>query len=215
MRLGAEEHTSGEAARWRDPYGVKHYQLLTVHLRQLVDHAKEGTKLDGHQDVLNTIRQQLYAEADQRAERHRNTRRSPYTMPQMQGRTPTSCVTLAALPSSPGQASASIFGASPVVLQKLDVPALHEDATRDYVTWQQGRAVSGEWISQYAKAGDILLKQGFMLNHFYIRQLVGLLTDGGVWSGIALSFHNDIPEWSSDYQKNSERSPSFTSETPG
>jgi hypothetical protein len=84
-----------------------------------------------------------------------------------------------------------------------------------YVTWQQGRAVSGEWISQYAKAGDILLKQGFTLNHFYIRQLVGLLTDGGVWSGIALSFHNDIPEWLSGYQKTSERSPLFTNETPG
>jgi hypothetical protein len=166
MRLGAEEHTSGEAAHWRavysmlrcpgrpcqnsqgwcwrDPHGGKHYKLLTVHLRQLVDHAKEGNKLDGQQDVPDTIRQLLYAEADQRAGRHRNTRRSPYTMPQMQGRTPTPCVTPAALPSSPGQAPASSVGASPIVLQKLDIPAPHEDTIRDYMTCQQGRAVSGE-----------------------------------------------------------------------
>ena len=237
MQLGAEEQTSGEAAHWRavystlrcpgrpcqnsqgwcwrDPHGGKHYKLLTVHLRQLVDHVKEGNKLDGHQDVPDTIRQQLYAEADQRTGGHRNTRRSPYTMPQMQGRTPTPCVTPAVLPSSPGQAPASIVGASPLVLQKLDIPAPHEDAIRDYMTWQQGRAVSGKWISQYAKAGDILLKQGFTLNHFYTRQLVGLLTDGGVWSGIALSFHNDIPEWLLGYRKSPERSPLFTNETLG
>ena len=59
------------------------------------------------------------------------------------------------------------------------------------------------------------MKLGFILNHFYTRQLIGLLTEGGVWSGIALSFHSDIPEWLSEYPKPSERSLLFTSETPG
>jgi hypothetical protein len=50
---------------WRDPCGGKHYKLLTVHLKQLVKHVKEGNKLDS----LDDIRQQLYAETDQRTER--------------------------------------------------------------------------------------------------------------------------------------------------
>jgi hypothetical protein len=80
--------------------------------------------------------------------------------------------------------------------------------------WQQGQATSEEWISQYAKAGDILLKQGFKLGLFYQRQLVDLLTDEGILRGITWTFHSEIPKWLSENRPASNTSPVYTSETP-
>jgi hypothetical protein len=202
---------------WRDPHGGKHYKLLTVHLRQLVEHAKEGNKLNGHHDIPDHIRQQLYAEADQRVERRQNLGTPASAMLQMQAGTPTAILTPGAMQSSPEhrQSGSLNVAIAPALLESLDIPGPHEDAIRDHVTWQRGQATTNDWISQFAKAGDILLKQGFRLNLFYQRQLVSLLTDEGVLHGIALSFHSDIPKWLSEYRSTSDGSPVYTSETPG
>lgn len=239
LQRDAEEHASGQAAHWRfvysilrcpgrpcqnsqgwcwrDPHGGRHYKLLTVHLRQLVEHVKGGNKLDSHHDVPDQVRQQLYAEADQRNQRLSMSRQTPSVTPQMQAATPAALVRPGAMQSlpEPGQADSPAAALAPAVLESLDIPGLHKDAIRDYVTWLQGQATSNEWISQYAKAGDILLKQGFKLNLFYQRQLIDLLTDEGILRGIAWSFHNDIPKWLLQYVSASERSPVYTSETPG
>jgi hypothetical protein len=191
LQQDAEVHANGQAAHWRavynmlrcpgrlcqnsqgwcwrDPHGGKHHKLLTVHLRQLVEHAKEGNKLDSHHDVPDHIRQQLYAEADQRIERRQNSRTPASAMSQMQAGTPTAIPTPGAMQSSaePRQTGPSTVAIAPALLESLDIPGPHEDAIRDYVTWQQGQATTEDWISQFAKAGDILLKQGFRLNLFY------------------------------------------------
>ena len=67
----------------------------------------------------------------------------------------------------PRQAGPSTVAITPALLESLDIPGPHEDAIRDYVTWQQGQATTDDWISQFAKAGDVLRKQGFRLNLFY------------------------------------------------
>jgi hypothetical protein len=51
---------------WQDPHGGRHYKLLTARMRKLATHLNEGNKFESHHDVPDTIRQQLYAEADQR-----------------------------------------------------------------------------------------------------------------------------------------------------
>lgn len=164
-----------------------------------------GNKLDGHNDIPDQVRQQLYAEADQRASRCQGRTLAP--MQQLQADTQ-------AIITTPEQASSTAATITPAVLESLDIPGPHEDAIRNYVTWQQGQATSDEWISQYAKAGDILLKQGFKLGLFYERQLVDLLTDGGILRGIALTFHSEIPKWLSENRSISHASPVYTSETP-
>lgn len=106
LQRDAEEHASGQGAHWRyvysilhcpgrpcrnsqgycwrDPRGGKHYKLLTVHLRQLVEYVMGGNKLDSHNDVPDQVRQQLYAEADQRASRCPDARRTPAPVQQLQ-----------------------------------------------------------------------------------------------------------------------------------
>jgi hypothetical protein len=229
LQRDAEEHASGQGAHWRhvysilrcpgrpcqnnqgydwrDPRGGKHYKLLTVHLRRLVEHVMGGNKLDSHNDIPDHVRQQLYAEADQHASRCQDARRTPAPMQQSQAATQAATTT-------PEQASSTAATIAPAVLESLDIPGPHEDAIRNYVLWQQGQATSDEWISQYAKAGDILLKQGFKLGLFYERQLVDVLTDEGILRGIAWKFHSEIPKWLSENRSASHASPVYTSETP-
>jgi hypothetical protein len=43
-------------------------------MRKLVTHMNEGNNFESHYNVPDTIRQQLYTEADQRSEVHQDTR---------------------------------------------------------------------------------------------------------------------------------------------
>ncbi|KAK6441244.1 hypothetical protein LTR95_002525, partial [Oleoguttula sp. CCFEE 5521] len=237
LQQDAEQHATGEAAYWRtvysllrcpgrpcqdnngycwrDPHGGKHHRLLTIHLKQLVTHMAEGKKFESHQDVPNAIRQHLYAEANQRIERHQTTRRSPSTIPYTQARTSTPAPTPGAMQCSPGQVPLSVVAAAPSTLERLKIPGSYEDAIHDYVKWQQDQAKTEDWIAQIAKAGDILLKGCYKLDLFYRKQLINLLTAEGVLDGIALTFHEDIPNWLPDYRRRFEEIHMFDNETPG
>ena len=90
LQQNAEEYATGEAAPWRtvysllrypgrpcqnnqgycwrDPHGGKHYKLLTSHMKQLVAHMQKGNKFEGHNDVPDSVRQELYTEANQRSQ---------------------------------------------------------------------------------------------------------------------------------------------------
>lgn len=47
---------------------------MTAHMRKLVTHMNDGNNFESYYDVLDTIFQRLYAEADQRSEAHQDTR---------------------------------------------------------------------------------------------------------------------------------------------
>lgn len=216
----AEEHATGEAAFWRTVYRVmrcpgrpcphgsqyclrdssgNHLKLLTAHLRQLVVYMQQGNRLETQNDVPDNIKQELYAEASQRT-RRRNNQNSPLTTPHNQSCLPPSIMTPASQTSpEPTPTSGCAVGSS--ILERLDIPGSHEDAIRDYVQWHQDQSDSEEWISHYAKAGDILLKQGYKLGLFYQLQRIDILTGQGVLDGIALSFHSDIPDWLPGYRQ--------------
>ena len=102
-----------------------------------------------------------------------------------------------------------------IVLDPLDIPGPHEKAIQDYVKWQQNQADSQEWISQFAKAGDVLITQGFRLNLFYQKERIDILINGGVSEGLAESFHNDLPVWLPEYRQKFEEGELYSRETPG
>ena len=49
--------------------GKKHYLLLTHHFKDLVGFIERGCKLETHDDVLQSIRQELYDEEKKRRDR--------------------------------------------------------------------------------------------------------------------------------------------------
>jgi hypothetical protein len=61
---------------WRDNIGKKHYKLKTHHLKNLIRHVEEGGTLETHDDVLEDIREHLYAKEQQDVERQRKRRAS-------------------------------------------------------------------------------------------------------------------------------------------
>lgn len=64
---------------WRDPHGNKHYKLRTHQLKALIRHVAQGGQLRSHDDVPEDVRQQVYAEEQQRLERHRSASHSAPT----------------------------------------------------------------------------------------------------------------------------------------
>src|SRR5437667_8629733 len=54
---------------WHDPFGKKHYKLQTHHLKALVQFVEQGNTLHSHNDVLEHVREQLFAEVQERLER--------------------------------------------------------------------------------------------------------------------------------------------------
>ncbi|KFY31447.1 hypothetical protein V493_01098 [Pseudogymnoascus sp. VKM F-4281 (FW-2241)] len=58
---------------WRDPVGKKHDKLRTSQLRLLIERVKEGYTLETHDDVPEEIRQQLYAEDNQKRRKPAST----------------------------------------------------------------------------------------------------------------------------------------------
>src|SRR5215469_3149864 len=62
---------------WRDPIGKRHYKLKTHQLKTLIRHVEQGGQLRTHDDVPEDIRQQIYAEDQQRLERHQKTTNIP------------------------------------------------------------------------------------------------------------------------------------------
>ncbi|KAK1086662.1 hypothetical protein LTR33_001462 [Friedmanniomyces endolithicus] len=217
----AEEYATGEGAYWRigyfwrDPHGGKHYKLLTTHMKQLVLHMQNRNKFESHNDVPDTVRQELYAEAGQRTERHRNTRRSLSSTPHTQALLSTPAPTPGDMQCSPGQTPLSVVAVIPSTLERLDIPGCYEDAISDYVKWQQAQAKTEEWIAQFARASNILLTRGYQLGLFYERQLIALLTTEGVLEGIALSIHSDIKDWLPEYRRKYEDNEVSNRETPG
>ena len=56
--------------------GKKHYKLRTHHLEGIIKHVQQGGAFEGHDDLPEEVREQLYAEEQQGVERQRK-RRAP------------------------------------------------------------------------------------------------------------------------------------------
>lgn len=54
---------------WVDPMGKKHYPLKAHHIRRLITHVEKGGVLEGHKDVPEAVREELYREEQQRMDR--------------------------------------------------------------------------------------------------------------------------------------------------
>jgi hypothetical protein len=59
---------------WQDPVGKKHYKLRTHHMRTLVKYVEQRGFIETHDDIPDTIRDELYAEERQRIEKQQSPR---------------------------------------------------------------------------------------------------------------------------------------------
>jgi hypothetical protein len=218
-QLDAEEETSGQASIWRDvynlmrcpgppcnlgphcwrdPIGKKHYKLKTHQLRSLIRYVERGGHLRTHDDVPEDIRQQLYAEEQQRLERYQRAPNvSSSNLP------PINITNVLPGPSHKLSVSNSPMATPPLVappIIPLVIPGLRDVAVKEYSDWQQSKVVDPILKAEFQKACDVALADGLDLEQIHEDQDPGFFTDKGVKTGVARRFVSDIKYWVKQYK---------------
>ena len=143
---------------WCDPFGKKRYRLNTHYLRELVRYAEEGNELRTHSDVPQRIRDQLYAEDQQRLKGHQRSTSAPAAnFPPINitnvlpGHTPP-------LGSSPALTPVPDMSQLPLTITRLDIPGNRDELVEEYCEWQQGQVKADDQKQEYRKACDYLIE---------------------------------------------------------
>jgi hypothetical protein len=185
---------------WRDPFGNKHYKLRTHHLKALVDLVQQGHALKSHDDVPVDIRDQLYAEEQQRRERQSTTTSMPTP-----GLPPINITNV--LPSQSHQSPMTSIADSTTTAQnqpaetlRLDIPGPRDAAVIAYSEWQQSNVVDEALKEEFQKACDATLEDGLDLEQVYEDQDPGFFVGCGVKRGVARRFVSDIDGWAKRYK---------------
>ncbi|KAG4427671.1 hypothetical protein IFR05_016848 [Cadophora sp. M221] len=222
MQLDAEEESSGQPSVWpdtyeimrcpekscnlgphcwRDPVSKKHYKLRTCHLRSLVEHVEQGHGLQTQEDVPEYIRQQLYAEDQQRIER----RQKPTSAANFPPITITNV-----LPPQPHQAPlGSLIVGAPAVdpastsvpVNRPDIPGLRDVVVKNYSYWQQSNVDDEALKVEFQKACDMTLADGLDLEQIHEDQDPDYFIKNGIKRGIARRFVGDIEQWAKRHKR--------------
>ncbi|KAJ5100797.1 hypothetical protein N7456_006849 [Penicillium angulare] len=116
---------------WQEPKGKRHYKLRTHQLRSLVRYVEKGGILETHDDVPDGLREQLYAENEDRATKQKSQTTAPLG---------TSCppINITVLPSQASQAVIDGTGGPAFVPPTCPTPdpinihGLHDVAVEEY-----------------------------------------------------------------------------------
>jgi hypothetical protein len=210
-QLDAEEASTGEPSIWKDvysamrcrssscnskphcwvdPVGKKHYKLRPTHLKSLIEHVARGHVLEGHDDVPKYVREQLYAEEEQKRQKSASTSAAnsapihiTNVLPAPSYSTPTS---VSGTPA-PGSISTPI--------PHLDIPRPRDKAVKDYCAWQQLQVEDPEQKAGYQKAYKVIMDDGMDLELIHQDPNPEFLIKGGVKRGAALHVVGDIEDW--------------------
>jgi hypothetical protein len=183
---------------WRDPDGKKHYKLYPHHLRRLVKFVQDGGKLGCQADVPEDIRQQLYAEEQQRSDR-----RQSKAVATPLGLTPITINNNFPEYSQPASVSMSrdesndsikISSTSPTGIS-LDVSGHLDTAVKEYSEWQKSLVHEPSFKDQVEIARDVVLAKGLDLNQLHGDQDIDFLVKEDVNAGTARRYVGGIPDW--------------------
>lgn len=184
---------------WQDPAGKRHYKLRTHQLRSLVRYVEKGGDLETHDDIPDSLREQLYAEDNERTIKQKShANNSPGSM----------CppININVLPNQGSQAvvadgnSASSPSRTPPP-DPIEIPGLHDVAVVEYSDWQQSRVSSETLKNDIRKARDLVLANGLDLKQIHVDQDPDFFIKQGVKVGVARRFVCEITEWASSLKQ--------------
>jgi hypothetical protein len=204
LQVDAEQHSSGQTSVWRkvyqifhcrghpcnkgpycwcDPIGKKHHKLNSDTMQSLVDYALAGNTLERHEDVPQSMRQQLYDEEAMSLERHKKkTAVSTASLPNLP-------ITITVLQSPSPQTTAALREAignpASCTLRRLSMPGFLDDHVEEYCGWQKSRVKRVKTKSGYDKACNVILDNGMDLELIRQDPNPKFLTDNGVEKGVA------------------------------
>lgn len=205
-QLDAEQEASGQKPTWRsvynqmrcdsttcpsgpycwvDPAGKKHYQLKT-HLKRLVTYVEKGGALDGHRDVPEIVRDELYMEEQQRLEKASGKgghigNGIPYP--------PININVHPSQSAAPGlDINATRTDTHRKIQSSLDIPGPRDEAVKEYSEWQVTNVTDDTLKAAFRKVCDLMLENGLDLEQVYQDQDPGFFIGKGIKMGIARRF---------------------------
>ncbi|OJD25365.1 hypothetical protein ACJ73_03267 [Blastomyces percursus] len=204
MRCPGPPCHQGAQYCWQDPVGKKHHRLRTHHLRSLVRYVEQGGVLETHDDVPDTIREQLYAEEQQSLERQQKAKQPvmgstypPININVRSAQSPQSSM-LAASTKAPARFPPS--GAADT--HPIKIPGLVNVAVEEYSNWHKPRVSSEMLKDDIKKACDVVLANGLDLKQIYQDRDPDFFVKNGVKLGVARRSVSDISEWVKQYEWN-------------
>ncbi|KAJ5240563.1 uncharacterized protein N7469_002154 [Penicillium citrinum] len=220
-QLDAEQDASGQKPTWRsvynlmrcdsttcpsgpycwvDPAGKKHYQLKTHHLKRLVAYVEKGGELDGHKDVPEIVREELYMEEQQRLEK--TSRKGGHMIG---SGIPYPPININVHPSQSATAGLDIpaiqTDTARMILSSLDIPGPRDEAVKEYSEWQVTNVTDDTLKAAFRQVCDLMLENGLDLEQVYQDQDPGFFIGKGIKMGIARRFVQDIQRWVESVKK--------------
>lgn len=188
---------------WQDPVGKRHYRLKTHHLKALVKYVEGGGVLETHDDIPDSLREQLHAEDNQKLEKRKKSPDNS-TIGSM-------CppININVLPSGPSQQSmpSPAGGATPVQSGRAKPVIVHgllDLAVDDYTKWQQSRVRDETFRDNINRARDVTFENCLDLMQIYEDQNPGFFVTRGVKVGAARRFVHDIGYWVKQREGNTQ-----------
>jgi hypothetical protein len=156
--------------------------------------------LKSHDDVPEDVREQLYAEEQQRREQQSTKISVP--IPSL----PPINITNV-LPTQPHKSHLPSVVDNTATAQKqtpenprLDIPGPRDAAVIAYSEWQQSNVVNDALKEEFQKACDATLEDGLDLEQIYEDQDPGFFVQSGIKRGVARRFVSDIDGWAKRYK---------------
>ncbi|EED22758.1 conserved hypothetical protein [Talaromyces stipitatus ATCC 10500] len=180
---------------WQDPIGKKHYRLRTHHLKTLIKYIEQGGIIETHDDIPDSVRDQLYAEEQQRAEKQQRSSglsTSAAVLP------PININVLLTPQHSVSTANDMEVTLRSTPTEVIDIPGPLEAALEEYTEWQLSRVETEQFIHNIKKARDIAFENCLDLKQICTDKNPGYFYEQGVKIGAARRFVNDVLLWIED-----------------
>lgn len=175
--------------------GKKHYPLKAHHIRRLITHVEKGGVLEGHKDVPEAVREELYREEQQRLDRDKykggNGLRQGVPYP------PISILNV--VPSQPSaqrlhtSTSKTAIDSNP--MSPLEIPGPRDAAVKEYGEWQVSNVDNDTLKTAFRQVCDVMIENGLDLEQVYKDQNPNFFIEKGIKIGIARRFVEDIGKW--------------------
>lgn len=154
---------------------------------------EKGGTLESHDDIPDSLREQLYAEDNERTVKQKSHANIP----------PGSMCPPININVLPNQGSQAVVGDGNSVYfpsrtplpDPIEIPGLHDVAVVEYSDWQQSRVSSDTLKHDIRKAQDLVLANGLDLKQIYVDQDLDFFIKQGVKVGVACRFVCEITEW--------------------
>jgi len=180
---------------WQDPEGKRHHRLKTHHLKALIKYVEQSGVLKTHDDVPDSVREQLYAEENQRVDKNKkaanNSAIGSMCPPiNINNFLPAGTSQQSTPPLSANEATPAKFSCpEPIMIHgPLDV------AVEEYAEWQLSRASNEMFRDNINKARDVTLENCLDLMQVHEDQDPDFFVKHGV-KVAARRFVHDIGLW--------------------